>query len=87
MADLNNELAAESSLRFLLGILSLPLLADFDAHAEARTVHERLWEEGNQEAQNRVWPVRCAPRLIANVANSSTSIGVRGWHKEGGSPD
>ena len=40
MADLNNELAAESSLRFLFGILSLPLLADLDAHAEACTIHK-----------------------------------------------
>ena len=43
MASLNNEQAYESSIFFLLGIFSLPLLADLDAHAEACTVHKRFW--------------------------------------------
>jgi hypothetical protein len=87
MQSISIRYVTETLLCFLLGILSLALLADLDAHVQAYAVYKRFRKHGNQEPYNRVRPVWRASRLISNVVNSRTGIGVSRWDHERRFPD
>ena len=64
-------------------VFELSSLSDAKTKLQAPSINNRLWQQVHQTPYKLMGPIRCAPRLIPNPAESCCCISIRRRNEEG----